>query len=318
VIAESEPAAVTELSFRTAARSHAGPLPTNEDACTSIKTPLGAVVIVADGAGGHRFGEVASETAVREMTAVFRAASADVSVPDLIREAFAAAQRGLQQTMSGSPKYRDLRTTGLALFATRRRCWVGHVGDSRAYLIRDGVAQQLTRDDTLAQSLIEIGQLDPAAAKTYSKANVLLQALGDRTEPEYHVSDAHAMRRGDVVVLCSDGLTDVLTDAEIAECAKDGTCDAISARLLDRAIARSPRDNITVAVVEWRRSSRSPQTASARWPAARPRRRKSSNTAVLVAIAAMLALSLALVLFKRFRLRASEHRVPGVESLHPR
>src|SRR5262249_13666860 len=155
-----------------------------------------------------------------------------------------SAQRGLEEATTRRPQYHDMRSTGLIVLAARRCMWVGHVGDSRAYLVRDGKARRLTQDDTLVQTLVCMGQLDPLKAKHRSQAHVLLQSLGDPRELEYHVSGAIETRLGDVVVACSDGLSDVLSDREIAALAQGGTSKDIAKRLLEAAIAKDAEDNV--------------------------------------------------------------------------
>jgi PPM family protein phosphatase len=254
VTLNQEAPSFTPLSFRYSALTHPGALPTNEDACAVIEAPQCSVVVIADGAGGHARGEVASETVVRHIAGYIQSLGDFKPGPDVAEHALMGAQDALRSAITSSPKQYDMRSTGLVVIATRSCVWVGHVGDSRVYLIRDGVAKQLTRDDTLVQSLVDMGQLTAEEARTHSKANVLLQSLGEPRELEYHVSEKIESRVGDILVACTDGLTEVLTDEEIASLASSGTSRRAARSMLNRAIERGAPDNVTVSVLNWRES----------------------------------------------------------------
>jgi len=214
--------------------------------------PRGLLAVVADGMGGAAAGATASRLAVAE---VFAAMSqpwpADARpAPGLfarrLREAVEGANEAIHRHARREPGCAGMGTTLTAAGILDARLVVAQVGDSRAYLVRGGAATQLTRDQSLAQSLLDAGTLTAREAERRGLASVLLQALG--TEPRVAV-DVYwqRLRRGDVLVLCSDGLSRIVADREIA--ARAGRAPdpaALCGELLEAAIARGAPDNVTV------------------------------------------------------------------------
>lgn len=205
------------LRIEVASASHPGRMRTrNEDAVGA--DPVSGLLVVADGMGGHPAGHRASALAVQEV----RAGLGDPAPggdPDLrVKGAILAAHRRVLLEGDRDPASRGMGTTLTLLLAEpRRRRWtVGHVGDSRGYLFRDGVLQRITRDQTWVQEEVEQGRLEPAEAARHPMANLLLQAVGNGSTltPEVLSGDLAA---SDLFLLCSDGLIRVLDDGEIQE-----------------------------------------------------------------------------------------------------
>ncbi len=279
------------VSVRYCALTEAAGQLINEDTCLAVETTRGAIIIVADGVGGQARGEVASDLAARAANEYL----IDPARPfgtDAIEGALALAQARLRDEIDRMPRARTMRTTLLIAQGTRESLWIGHVGDCRAYLIRDGRAERLTRDDTLVQTLLDLGQIDEKGARSHAKGNVLLQSLGDPKDLEFHVTGPVSMRAGDVLVACSDGLSDVLEDHEIAAAATSGKSDAIARRLMDEALGRHAPDNVSVGVMVWRRSERGVSIAARRQKAARAPRRDPFRMVAVVCIAALILLAL--------------------------
>ncbi len=214
----------------------------NEDAFV-CEPPLFAI---ADGMGGAQAGEIASHMAA---AALRELADAGASVPELIREANARVwQHSLQD-----PAVAGMGTTvTLALVHEDDGVVeIGHVGDSRAYLVRSEALEQLTPDHTLVAELVRSGRLTEQEAYTHPHRSVITRAVG--TEPEVHVDvlSVEALP-GDLYLLCSDGLTDMLDDADIlaAVVEADGDPDAATASLVRQANAAGGVDNVTVVLFE--------------------------------------------------------------------
>ena len=176
----------------------------NEDTFV-IDEPLFAV---ADGMGGAQAGEVASKMAKE----VLEAGGEDAGTPEerLIRMIRDANQRIYRHAASEESR-RGMGTTATAAILEGRTVTVGHVGDSRAYRIRDGSLEQLTHDHSLVSELVRTGQLTPEAAENHPQRSIITRALGPEADVEVD-AHSHAARDGDVYLLCSDGLTGMVPD----------------------------------------------------------------------------------------------------------
>jgi serine/threonine protein phosphatase PrpC len=192
----------------------------NEDACGHWHSDRHLCCVVADGAGGHGGGDIASKLAVRHVIEQFAAAPLDTpeEVTDLLIDTNATMLR--HQGAGGVQS--DMHSTVVALFVELsggRAVW-GHVGDSRLYVFRDGQMLSHTRDHSVVQALVEAGMLDPCQLTSHPQRSELVSALG--TEPQQlHVSAAArpwTMRAGDVFLLCTDGLWEHVNEVEMSAC----------------------------------------------------------------------------------------------------
>lgn len=197
------------------------------------------LVIVADGMGGHVAGEVASRIAVNA------AASTDLDAADRV----AAGNRAIREEVARDPGLEGMGTTMTLLKIEDDVATFGHIGDSRAYLLRDGELSQLTADHTVAAEYVAKGQLSPEEAATHPQRHMLLRTLGltryvnvDEVEVE--------LEPGDRILMCSDGLTEMVSDQEIGQTLAEGTPDEVVWELVEMANDAGGVDNITVAVVE--------------------------------------------------------------------
>ncbi len=221
----------------------------NEDNYMMI--PERGVFIVADGMGGHAAGEVASEMAVRIISqdlGSFKGVSADEAatrMTNAIRQANAAIY---ERTLSEHDK-RGMGTTSTVLVLHGTRYLVGQVGDSRGYLLRDGVFHQLTKDHSYVQEQVDAGYLTPDQARTHPYANVITRCVGASGDVTPDLFSG-VVRAGDVFLLASDGLTGMLEDEVLAAILQsDGTPEKWVDRLVAEANRRGGLDNITVIVV---------------------------------------------------------------------
>ncbi|HET7584138.1 MAG TPA: protein phosphatase 2C domain-containing protein [Gemmatimonadaceae bacterium] len=212
----------------------------------------GTVLMVADGLGGAAAGEVASRLAVDTVLDTLRAHTAGVSVMEAerfargLRLAAEQANARIHAYAHDNPEHRGLGTTATIAGILGDHVYVAQVGDSRAYLVRNGVARQITKDQSLTQRLVDVGELTPEEAERSERRNIILQALGP--EPLVKIDLTHQqLNRGDTLILCTDGLSGLLSPERIAELVSmhsdlDALCDA----LVDEANARGGPDNITV------------------------------------------------------------------------
>ena len=218
----------------------------NEDAYL-IREPLFAV---ADGMGGHRGGDVASALALEVIH------GGNDSGPDEMAERFASlveeikqANRRVLERGESDAQLRGMGTTLTAVLAESERAHVAHVGDSRAYLFRDGTLQQLTEDHTLVQRMVREGRLRPEEAESHPQRSIVTRALGvdDDLEVDQLSLDLHP---GDRLLLCTDGLTTMLSKDQIQEILKSEVDpQQASDRLVEAANQAGGGDNITVIVL---------------------------------------------------------------------
>lgn len=196
------------------------------------------LTIVADGMGGHVAGEVASRLAINA------AASSDVDPGDRV----AAGNRAIREEVARDPSLEGMGTTMTLLSIRDGVATIGHVGDSRAYLLRDGQLRQLTEDHTVAAEYVALGRLSADEAATHPQRHMLTRTLGltrfvnvDEMELE--------LEEGDRLLICSDGLTEMVDDATIAATLSEGSPDEVVWDLIEQANDAGGVDNITVAVV---------------------------------------------------------------------
>jgi protein phosphatase len=211
----------------------------------------GALFLVADGLGGAAAGEVAShlatEAAFQAMRAALPEAAADAThFATALRDAVLAANAAIHRTAADRADLRGMATTLTAAALRGGTLYLAQVGDSRAYLVRGGAARQLTKDQSLVQRLVDAGELTPEQAETSARRNIILQALGADRSVKVDVTH-QPLRRGDLLLLCSDGLSGQVRPGEIADAARaapdlDALCEALVARANDTG---GP-DNITV------------------------------------------------------------------------
>lgn len=204
---------------------------------------------VADGMGGHLAGEVASALALESLTALDGRVYADSGAAlGALRDAVSAANQRVVSKAHDAPSYRGMGTTLTAVMVEGRRAHIAHVGDSRAYLLRDGVFSQLTTDHTLVQRLIDEGRLTTEEAAHHPQRSVVTRAIGveDTVSVDAMTLDLHAEDR---ILVCSDGLTGPVTDSAIAKILSQEDLDRIPDDLIDAANDAGGPDNVTAVVI---------------------------------------------------------------------
>lgn len=254
----------------------------------------GMLFLVADGMGGAAAGELASEMAAvqihRHLIETWSSApivSAE-GFTTFLREAVERANGALHSYALEHPDVRGMGTTATVAGVWGDRVYLAQIGDSRGYLIRGGSARQLTRDQSLTQRLVEVGELTEEEAEASARRNIILQALGPEARVKVDLS-TQALQRGDLLLICSDGLTSVARRTDIATVAGEETdVQQICEHLITLANERGGPDNITVIAVrfdgdglqekveeepgyhEFETGSRPALQATAAFPSARP------------------------------------------------
>lgn len=217
----------------------------------------GLLFLVADGMGGAAAGELASEMAAVEIHRQMLHGWA--ALPLGTEEAFAANLRRAVEAANGSlhsyasehPEVRGMGTTATVAGVWRDRLYLAQIGDSRGYLIRNGEASQLTRDQSLTQRLVEVGELTEEEAEASERRNIILQALGPDPKVKVDLS-WQTLQRGDVLIICSDGLSGVVRRDDIAAVvATEPDVERVGNHLVSLANERGGPDNITIVVVRF-------------------------------------------------------------------
>jgi len=231
------------LRFRSAGRSHVGLVrDTNEDA--GFAGPY--LQLVCDGVGGAAAGEVAAATTAYVVGAL--AALRTGEPPSRVLEsAVVAANEQLRLGTAADESRRGMSTTLTALLTDGHSCAIAHVGDSRAYLLRDGELVALTRDHTLVQQLLDDGLLEPQDAMGHPRRNVVLRVLDAEGAPDADITLVD-LRPGDRLLTCSDGLTDLVEESRIAQLLDTGEPQAAADALVEAALGAGGRDNVTCLV----------------------------------------------------------------------
>ena len=202
---------------------------------------------VADGMGGHKAGEVASEIAVREFSRAMRKAKAPYD--QAIRAAVERANAAIYAAAREKDEFSGMGTTLTALYFHGDTAFLAHVGDSRAYLIRNGAIVRVTADHTLVEEMVLQGLITLEEARVHPKRNYLTRALGTAPSVEVDVIRMD-VRSDDVYLLCSDGLSNHVSEREMREIIFSGESgDACVARLIKCALNHGGTDNITAMLV---------------------------------------------------------------------
>ncbi len=216
----------------------------NEDSYL-VQPPL---FVVADGMGGHLAGEVASQTAIRVITDQYESdpASADSQLAAYVQE----ANRAIHAKSEESPDLSGMGTTCTLLFLDGTDAHFVHVGDSRAYLFRQGEMSQITEDHTLVERMVKEGRIQRNEAARHPQRNVITRALGLDEDVNVDTVDI-VVRTGDRLLLCSDGLNSMLDDEEIRSLLEsEPDAQSTADRLVERANEAGGDDNITVIVID--------------------------------------------------------------------
>lgn len=206
----------------------------------------GWLLAVADGMGGAQAGEVASLVATEHLVRTLIAAMGEIPVASQLRDGLVSANQEIRRIARERPECQGMGATITAAIIHEGHAIIGQVGDSRGYLIRAGQIQQITKDQSMVQALVDAGVLTPEQAAHSPQRNVILKALGANDELEPDLSRVK-LARGDYLLLCSDGLSNKVGNVEMYDIAlKSESLGAACAQLVTLANERGGEDNITV------------------------------------------------------------------------
>jgi protein phosphatase len=234
------------LSLRFVGRSEIGHVrKNNEDsgyACADL-------LVVADGMGGHSAGELASAATVAAVVAACESSQQVDELLPLLNDAVIISGEYIADVVSGNRELTGMGTTLTAIAMREDRIAMAHVGDSRAYLMRDGELVQMTKDHTYVQSLVDSGEITSAEAAVHPRRNLLMRAIDGihAVEVDLSVREAH---EGDRFLLCSDGLCGVISDETIADAMRISDLTQSVTELIDSVLSAGAPDNVTVIVAD--------------------------------------------------------------------
>jgi PPM family protein phosphatase len=228
-----------------------------------VKGPV--LALVADGMGGHAAGEVASKVAVDAINEFVCLTGGDEEITwpfgldenisydgNRLKTAIRYANRKVLEATKEKSEYEGMATTVAAVLVDGEGANLGHVGDSRVYLVRDGEITQLTSDHSWVNEQIQSGVISPDQARTHPLRNVVTRALGGKPDLQVDMQ-VHKALPGDILLLCSDGLTTMIPDEEIARVMREsgGVVEKAAQSLVASANAKGGEDNITVLLIRF-------------------------------------------------------------------
>ena len=224
----------------------------NQDYMYTSTTPVGSLpnlFVVADGMGGHNAGEYASRFTVDKMVEVISQNRQQEPVAAM-KEALTEANSQLLEEAGADPSKSGMGTTVVAATVIGDLLHVANIGDSRLYVIDHEAIRQITRDHSLVEEMVRLGEMDKAAAKVHPAKNIITRAIGVTRELAVDFFEVE-LRPGDMILLCSDGLTNMVEDEEIKEIVLEQKNIVEKAeKLINTANETGGKDNITVVLIE--------------------------------------------------------------------
>ncbi len=211
----------------------------------------GFLLIVADGMGGHKAGEVASRMAADIVSQEYFKQNGNGGIEKNLFRAFTTANKKIFDLSSSQKIYHGMGTTCTAFIITGETVYYAHVGDSRGYFFKNNLISRITEDHTYVQELVNKGEITAREADTHPKRNILTNAMG--TKPDLRIDTGKcdwAFEKNDRLMLCSDGLYDYLTETEIAEILSSKPLYVAAEYMIQEAKRRGGHDNITVVLAE--------------------------------------------------------------------
>jgi protein phosphatase len=210
----------------------------------------GFIFIVADGMGGHRGGEIASRLAVETVIAAYYA-SEETDTVEALAGSYREANRAIIERSHSEVDLFGMGTTCTTMVVKDGEAFFAHVGDSRAYVLRDDHIKQLTEDHSLVGEMVRSGILSNEDAQRHPKRNVITRSLGTQEEIAADFPESpYVISEGDVFLLCSDGLTSLIDDGEVGNILRSHDPKEACRALVDSANNKGGKDNITVQVIK--------------------------------------------------------------------
>ncbi len=213
--------------------------------------PDGHFIIVADGMGGHAGGQEPSQLATQAIQAYLEKHwQSVIPCDELLSQAVGEANQAILQDQQSHPERSDMGTTAVVVMFRKEQPWFAHVGDSRLYRLRNSKLEQISEDHTWVARAMKAGDITPDQARMHPWRHVLSQCLGRKDLPPIEVQPLD-VQPGDRLLLCSDGLTEELSDDAITSYLDPSlSSDQSAAKLIEAAKEKGGRDNITVVIVE--------------------------------------------------------------------
>ena len=210
--------------------------------------PLPNLFIVADGMGGHKAGDFASRYTVDNFVSKVRESSGKDTV-DIIDDAVTWVNTALLEKAGESPDYTGMGTTLVVATVIDNMLKVANVGDSRLYIVGKDI-RQITRDHSLVEEMVSLGEIDRKAARTHKRKNIITRAIGGDAKVEAEMFCVE-LQPGDKILMCSDGLSNMIEDEDIFKIIKDSPeIEEAAERLIDTANENGGKDNISVILIE--------------------------------------------------------------------
>ena len=223
----------------------------NQDYLYSSEESVGKLpnlFLVADGMGGHKAGEFASRYVVEHIVRSIKGSKEEEAV-EILSESIETANRKLKEYADAHQQMRGMGTTIVAAVIQGRTLLVANVGDSRLYVVGDEITQ-VTQDHSLVQEMVRLGQMDPQSAKNHPDKNIITRAVGVSEKVKIDIFERQ-LRAGEYIILCSDGLTNMVEDSVILQILHGaGSLSDKAERLIELANKNGGKDNITVIIIE--------------------------------------------------------------------
>ena len=204
--------------------------------------------IIADGMGGYAGGEVASNLAVFEVKKYIEEQSKKYEPEKLLRNAIIEANKVIYEKSSNIQELEEMGTTLDICLIYNNNIYIGHIGDSRIYKINNNSIKQITTDHSYVQKLVKEGTITEEEAKTHPKKNMIMKALGSKESEEPDII-IEPLEKNDIILMCTDGLTNMVDDELILKIIKDNPEDA-QEKLIEQANAQGGIDNITLIIIK--------------------------------------------------------------------
>jgi protein phosphatase len=230
----------------------------NQDRMSWAPVPCGQLYIIADGMGGHAGGAKAAELTVQGIEKYLSETSKNLPTEEAIREAFEKTNQNIyDQAHAGDPTTEGMGSTAVMLLIFNQSARIAHVGDSRAYLYRNGKLCLLTKDHTQVQRMVDAGMLTPEQARNHPSSSILDRAIGNRPTVAIDINPEFVLENGDGILLCSDGLSGYADDQEIEAAMDDSLTPQENVdRLINMVLQKGGEDNVTIQFVRFGKRSK--------------------------------------------------------------
>lgn len=243
------------MKFTVYQDSLQGPRPHNQDRLAYSYSKDALLLVIADGMGGHRHGELAAQLAVKTLTDAFQTQATPTLLDPakFLTEHIQLTHEAIERLMIAEDLLESPRTTIVAVIVQENTLYCAHVGDSRLYLFRDQRLQFRTEDHSLVQMLFLKGQISQQEMLTHPERHKIYNCLGGNITPQIELAPTQNLHSGDILLLCTDGLWSALSDQEINEVLHDGYITNTVPRLLNEAESASGKDgdNVSAIGLQW-------------------------------------------------------------------